>query len=67
MKSITELARMWKNEEISTASLKKELEEVELFTPIKFDDSELDPEDSINFQASGKNTDPLILVLSTNK
>jgi hypothetical protein len=40
MKTITELARMWKNKEISTSSLKKELKEVELFTPIKFDDSE---------------------------
>ena len=40
MKTITELARMWKNKKISTSSLKKELKEVELFTPIKFDDSE---------------------------
>ena len=40
MKSITELATMWKNKEISTSTLKKQLEEVELFTPIKFDESE---------------------------
>lgn len=39
MKTITELARIWKNKEISTSSLKKELKEVELFTPIKFDDN----------------------------
>ena len=31
MKSIAELARMWKNKEISTSSLKKELEEFEFF------------------------------------
>jgi len=31
MKTITELARMWKNKKISTSSLKKELKEVEFF------------------------------------